>query len=105
MSINNSVGNNRRAHVHRNVRVLPNFRCLPLAVLFGQSESVCALPSTGDDQVSASPKRVEMFSCHSSGNGTDQSSFPFFASRPTIEPSVRPTICDCPFISTTTGEA
>src|ERR1043165_2296036 len=57
MRVYNTAGNNRRAHVHRDVGVLPDFSGLPLAVLFGECESVCALPGAVSDQVSAGPER------------------------------------------------
>src|SRR5260221_1655573 len=48
---------------------------------------------------------VTMFSCHSSGNGTDQSELPVFASLPSIDLLVSVRICLEPPMVTTTGEA
>jgi hypothetical protein len=48
---------------------------------------------------------VVMFSCQSSGNGTDHSSPPVFASRPTTEPFVIVTICSLPATLNVTGDA
>ena len=48
---------------------------------------------------------VTMFSCHSSGNGDDQSVAPVRASRPTTDELVIVTICGVPAMSITIGDA
>src|SRR6476659_53567 len=65
------------------------------------------VPCRGPEMMNFDPVQIGviMFSCHSSGKGTDQSSFPPFGSIPTIDSCVTAMICLLPAISMTEGDA
>src|SRR5215203_3048598 len=56
MAVDEAVAENRRAHVHRDVEILPGFGCLPLLGILCQSVGMCALSCSRDDQVRAGPE-------------------------------------------------
>src|SRR5829696_3311421 len=57
MTIDQSIAEHRRAHVHRDVRILPAFGCFPFTCCLLQLESMRALACARDDEMSAGPKR------------------------------------------------
>src|SRR5215217_33533 len=56
MTVDEAVSENGRAHVHRDVGVLPGFGRLPLAGILREGVGVCALSRSRDDQVRAGPE-------------------------------------------------
>src|SRR5829696_3159993 len=56
MPIDYAVTKNRRAHVHRDVRIFPTLDCLPFACGLRQRVSVSALSCSGDNEMSARPE-------------------------------------------------
>src|SRR6185295_4914212 len=56
VTVDQPVAVNRRTHVHRDVRVLPDFARFPLAASLLQRVSVCALSCAGDDEMRAGPE-------------------------------------------------
>src|SRR6185369_2975093 len=56
MTVDEAVAENRRAHIHRDLRVLPGFGRLPLAGILREGVGVCALAWSRNDQVRAGPE-------------------------------------------------
>src|SRR5687767_11434206 len=56
MAVDQPVAEHRRTHIHRHIRVLPNFSCCPLRVCLLQTIGMSTLACSRDDEMGPRPE-------------------------------------------------